>query len=419
MFVLPHKYRYPLVLALVAAGVLAVGLALKPAPKPAARKSVPDITATRAELETLQHLVQRNSLRNIGAQFSGIADVVSDYLLPLADSRRNAIVWTASDELVAKPLGDLPRALPIVSDGQVREAAPEQWVPGLPFALAQSVSPNLMPPVIAAAPPEGSWIVAVSVRPGQGRIFHPGIYNGTAGVECGPFIGQRLVTTILLGPELAGGGVFDLQSRLIGVIAQCEDGLAVIAPDEVQRALRASAATPLLSQYGMIATAADADWKRALGADAAVVVTDVWRNWPADVAGLQPGDVVLSVDGKPVSAPAELVQSLTAPAGRHDIEVRRGRRRMHIAMAPIAANASSPAAAVDIVQPDQGIGIQRVAPGSSADRAGLRAGDRILEVGGAPATPARVLDAIGAFQVTAPVFVVALRGSHSVGVLLR
>lgn len=417
MFALPDKYRYPFILAIIAAGILAVGLALKPTPKPTARH-VPDVTATRAELESLQRLVQRNSLRNIGTQFSAVAAEVSDYLLPLVDSRQNAVVWSGG-ELVAKRMGELPHAVQIVAAGEVHLAAPQQWIPGMPFATVQSVATTLAPPSVAATPAEGAWIVATSARADQPPVFRPGIYNGTAAVDCGPFVTRKLVTTVALASELLGGALFDLQSDLLGVVVECEEGLAVISPSEVQRALSAAAASPLLSQYGMAVAAADPAWKQALGADASLVVTDVWRNWPADVAGIHPGDVILSVGGAAVPGLPELVRLLTSPGAQHEIQVRRGRRNLRIALQAVGSTSAAQPAAVDVAAPASGVILQRVLPGSSADRAGLRAGDRIVQVNGTPATPDGVLHAMGQVQVSAPVLVVVERRSRSMAVVLQ
>ena len=417
MLGIPDKYRYPLVLAMIAAAMLAVGLALKPQPNAPARKSN-DITATRAELENLQRLIQRNSLRNMGTQFSAVAEDVSLYLFPLANSRRNAIAWSGNDALVPKPMGDLPHTISISANGQAFPATPEQWTPGVPFAFVRSPNARANSAPSVSVPPEGAWVVAVGANHGHPPLFRPGIYNGTSSVACGPFIAQKVVTTIALAPELVGGGIFDLQGNLVAVIAECDDGLSAIAPDQVRRALHDSAGMPLLSDYGMGVTPADAGWKQVLGQNTAVVVTDVWRDWPADVAGLQPGDSFLSVDGQPVSDMSALVHSLTTPADRHLVEVRRGGRRLRLTLPPLAAN-SAPLNAVQVAAPDQGVVLERVAAGSSADRAGLRAADRVLQINGAPADPASVLKQVGPLQVSQPLLVVARRGPRTMGMLLR
>src|SRR5690348_16646748 len=115
MFGFSDKYRYPLVLALIAGIILAVGLALKPQPAKSTTSNTTDVAATRAELETLQRLIQRNSLRNMGAQFSAVADDVAPYLLPLGDSRRNALAWPGTDDLLPKAMGDLPQTVSVVA----------------------------------------------------------------------------------------------------------------------------------------------------------------------------------------------------------------------------------------------------------------------------------------------------------------
>jgi serine protease Do/serine protease DegQ len=134
------------------------------------------------------------------------------------------------------------------------------------------------------------------------------------------------------------------------------------------------------------------------------VVAEVERGSPAERAGLEAGDVVLSVDGAPVRSSAELRNriGLVEVDRTVTLDILRDGRRRRIAVkvgaapAPRSAGAGEvipelAGAAVGELPPDhpaygrvEGLLVSRVARGSPAARAGLRRGDIILGVDGRP-----------------------------------
>jgi cell division septal protein FtsQ len=70
--VLSERNRYAAVLAAVAIGILVVGYWFRTVPKPQSQQGE-DVSVTRAEIENLQQLVRRNSLRNLSSSFENIA----------------------------------------------------------------------------------------------------------------------------------------------------------------------------------------------------------------------------------------------------------------------------------------------------------------------------------------------------------
>jgi S1-C subfamily serine protease len=76
-----------------------------------------------------------------------------------------------------------------------------------------------------------------------------------------------------------------------------------------------------------------------------VLVTAVLQDGPAALAGVRPGDVVVSVDGTPVDSPAELLRAVAAlqPAQKAALEVRRDNAlvvlRLTVAERPAPGNA--------------------------------------------------------------------------------
>lgn len=413
------QQRYVVILAVIAAAILAIGLVFRPKAPVSARRRTAEVTASRAELENLQRLVQRNSLRNMGTQFANIADRASEFLLPLANSDRNAVAWGGNELLLAKRMSDLPRVvLAIGADGQQYSSAPAHWVPGLPFAVARVSGAKLALPATNDAPASGAWVVAVSARSSGPALFRPGVYNGTALADCGPFIGRKALTTVLLSPEMVGGGVFDLENDLVGVIAECDGGLAVIPAGEIRRALSASGAAQILGHYGMRLADGQGPWL-ASGEPSTVVVTEVWTGWPAELAGLAPGDFIAAVDKQPATAAAATAALLLGASEPHDVVIHHHGRTLRLALnsSAVEVNPAIRPGAVPVEAAD-GIGLARITAGSSADRAGLRAGDRILQIDRQTATRTLFEQSVAPYSVTAPSLVVVQRGGLRMGVVL-
>jgi S1-C subfamily serine protease len=115
--------------------------------------------------------------------------------------------------------------------------------------------------------------------------------------------------TTVINPGLAGAPLFDPDGRLVGIVSL---GLAAVA--------RYSLAIPV----DLFLTRRDAlergegrpEGPRAWlgfypqGYDGGVVLTGVVPGGPADRAGLARGDLILSVDGAPVSSLRELYRTI-------------------------------------------------------------------------------------------------------------
>jgi serine protease Do len=154
-----------------------------------------------------------------------------------------------------------------------------------------------------------------------------------------------------------------------------------------------------------------------------VLISDVSPDSPAERAGLQRGDVVLTVDGREVKSVGDFRNSIaSAGAKRVELEVSRNGRRERIrADLTVAPNESSsskppaesgnaprgtagmqlapldPAARARLQIPGNlksGAVVNAVEPGSPASEAGLQPGDVILEVNRTGVTgPSRVAEA--------------------------
>lgn len=142
-----------------------------------------------------------------------------------------------------------------------------------------------------------------------------------------------------------------------------------------------------------------------------VLINDVFKDSPADKAGLKPGDVVLAVDGQPVSSAKELQfivarkavgstvdLTLVREGKRIHVKVKLGERPSEVAQSSVprdedwlgirVVDAGSREARSMGVDADEGVVVTHVEPDSPADEAGISPGDVILRVGNRAVTSA-------------------------------
>lgn len=163
----------------------------------------------------------------------------------------------------------------------------------------------------------GDWVVAVGNPFGHELTVTSGIISAKGR---GPGIAERedfLQTDAAINPGNSGGPLLDLDGNVIGVNTAISsrsggfDGIGFAVPgrmawwvvkqlidhDEVKRAFIGITIQPVTNDL-----ASHLDLNVGEGA----IVTQVFPKSPGETAKLQPGDVVLSLDGKPVSGPRSL-----------------------------------------------------------------------------------------------------------------
>src|SRR5690348_9014054 len=194
------RHRYVATLAVVAVVILVVGFLLRPTPPPTpARRAPAEVTVSHAELDSLRDLVQRNSLRNVAADFSALADRLFSQVGTVRPWDSGAVVLPHGNILAAKLMDRLPQPLALTSGaGAPHSLNVTTWIPGLPFVSAtMQVSTDFSPATVARAVPiQGSWLILVTDGTNGPALVSPGVFSGIAEAHCGPFLHRQLQTTI-------------------------------------------------------------------------------------------------------------------------------------------------------------------------------------------------------------------------------
>jgi hypothetical protein len=223
----------------------------------------------------------------------------------------------------------------------------------------------------------------------------------------------------------AGSFVFTTDARLAGLVIDLADTIAIVpAPvllEEVNRLLASGARAP--GYVGVNVQALTPPVARATGATSGVVVAWVDPEGPA-ADSLSIGDVLEAVDEQPLATPKHwTIHTAGMPAGYTlMVRVRRGSdvRTIGLIAAPMHRTTGASALGLQLRNaPRTGSVVVDVQTGSSADRAGLRAGDVITRAGTTMApSPAAVRRAFDAAPTGAAVLVAYARdGTHGVTAL--
>ncbi|WP_232897344.1 trypsin-like peptidase domain-containing protein [Pontibaca salina] len=268
----------------------------------------------------------------------------------------------------------------------------------------------------------GELVLAIGNPFGVGQTVSSGIISGLArsGVLTGQARGYFLQTDAPINPGNSGGALIDVNGDLIGINTAIlsrsggSNGIGFAIPANlvaqfVQQA-RAGNDEFVRPWAGMTGQPVAADMAMSLGlaVPEGIVISDLHRESPFAVAGIQVGDVITHVDGLAVNSPSEMLFRMSVAGVGSTAQITRmcGDKRDIVDVAMIAAPDSppaderklgrdtalpgltvaraNPATIARLGLPLSTSGVVVVAPGPFGARAGLRVGDSITRINRAP-----------------------------------
>ncbi len=412
------QHQYIAVLALVSAGVLVLGVLLKP-------KQLPELTISGEETSRLQTLTQRRNLENLAVYFSEVADGIQPGLVWLNEMAMTGLVWNEERLIVTAGPKQLapPEVTALTINGDITlepEVLSENFRAS---SLKAPVGHGLQPvhKISTQGLTPGTWIIQVARQAGGHYLFTPGVYGGIAPTRCGALEYQALQSNLPLTESALGGGLFDVDGNLLAVVLRCDDHFAAVIPSDVDReiARATSFEGQLLRGYGLQVSALDDVSREYFQVKEGVIVTEVVDGQLADADTLMPGDVITALDKAPVRTPDDLLP-LTKPkdSSGFRLEVRRNRRTVRIDLQPSASQVTAGRQDVALTDLSQGFLVGTVIRGSRAERSSIKTGDRLLRVNGKPPDLTAVRSALSESNHD-PVFVLLHRGSRKIGTFLN
>ncbi|MFW5642229.1 MAG: Do family serine endopeptidase [Roseicyclus sp.] len=298
---------------------------------------------------------------------------------------------TATDLALVKVEAEAPLPVAALGDSDALRVGEPVMAMGNPFGLGGSVTAGI-----------------VSAR---GRDIGAGPYD------------DFIQTDAPINPGSSGGPLVNAAGEVVGVNTAIFSpsggnvgiGFAIPANlvKDIVADLRADGAVTR-GWLGVSLQPLDDDLALALGvaADAGALVGSVEPDSPAAAAGVEPGDVIVAVDGTAIAGPRELASAIAAidPGSETNLEVQRGGTTTSLAVEIGMHPASRPVAEAPSREPmrlglalaardGQGVTVEAVEPGSAAAARGVRPGDVILRAGDREVqAPGDVAEAVAAAE---------------------
>jgi S1-C subfamily serine protease len=247
----------------------------------------------------------------------------------------------------------------------------------------------------------GESVIAVGNPFGLGGTVTTGVVSALGrsvpSKEAGRTFTDFIQTDTSINPGNSGGPLLNIEGRVVGIntmIYANAQGIGFAIPVD-----RAKKVIEDLLRYGQVhsawigavtATLTPEEAKRlGVSTSRGAIVARVFSGSPAQAAGLQPGDVITSVAGKPVDSREAFSTYVATMASSQPVEVsiNRGGATRKVSVRPV-----DPPRDLGLrilwevaglrVGESRGIVIDEVAPGSRGQSIGLAAGDVIVGVNG-------------------------------------
>ncbi len=377
--------RYIVTLAIVAGAILGIGYAVRPR-QPSAE---PIQAPSQTELSRLTRITQRRSLESMAGYFATLADEVQGTVVSMSTLDRSGVLWEPGVVATVRLEARFPGATTVSTPAGEVGVGVVVSGPQLPIAAARMSDESLtFPPRRPGARLEpGDWMLAVWRRNRQMK-FVPAHFLDATRIPCGQQLVEELRSSVPWSRDMAGGGLFDLDGRLIGLIVPCEERFAAVSVESVDTMLAygRSVEGRIVRRYGMrLESLTDAE-RLHFGSNQPVVVREIWRGHLADTVGLRPGDIVVAINAEPIGSLDQLSPLVDASdSAAFDVAVRRGPDLVNVVLPTTDAGLESDEVAdwsPGIVWEPAPVGhrVSDIVPDSPAARAGLQPGDRLVRI---------------------------------------
>ena len=180
----------------------------------------------------------------------------------------------------------------------------------------------------------GEWVLAIGNALGMGITAKQGIVS-RLGVSIPVSAGETLVdlieTSAAVNPGNSGGPLVNMTGEVIGITTT---KLAAIGVEGLGYAISTNTARPIIEELaqngyvvrpwlgvGLYTVDQYAVLRYNLAVDEGVLVTIVEPGSPADKAGLEAGDAIVSLDGQEIITTQELIQAIHSSQIGQELEI--------------------------------------------------------------------------------------------------
>lgn len=378
-----NDWKYIAILAVTSFLMLLIGGLTRPGDQQA--EVSPGSVAS--DLLQLERVTQRREVEQIADYFAYVAATVEESVVLLGATGHSGVVWQGGEVVTSSRLGPFPRRDRTALGSREVVLETELSAPHLPYVLLKA-------PLDAAVSDRrqvrlygrGAWLLAVWRSLAGGLRYVAGNLFGVTDGRCGDVELPEVQTNLDLRSMQPGSGIFSLDGGLLAIVLDCagQPIAAEASALEVRARAEPGLQDRLAGRFGLMAESASEAELQFFGREAGVLVKATWWGYRAHEAGLLPGDLILSLDGLPVESLADLA-ALLLPVSREvrELEVWRAGRRRDIQMLARATTEAAVSSRGFVGGPG-GLPVESVIPGSLAERAGARPGDRLLAVNQRP-----------------------------------
>ncbi len=183
----------------------------------------------------------------------------------------------------------------------------------------------------------GEWVLAIGSPFGLENTATAGIVSGTSRAVSGELPVPFIQTDVAVNPGNSGGPLFNLDGEVIGMNSMIFSetggymGISFAIPIDLAMDVRAQLVATghvVRGRIGVVTQDVDADLARSFGLDRphGALVSQVEKGGPAARAGVEPGDVIVSVGKEPVEQSVDLSNAISrlAPGREAPLRLWRG-----------------------------------------------------------------------------------------------